>query len=190
MKEITSKLNTNIEGLRLFKADIYKDSRGSFFRHWEKDTFSALDFNVDFVQDNISISHKDVLRGLHIQEPGYEQGKLVRSIQGGFLDVAVDLRTGSNTYGCHCKVELTQDNGYLFWIPKGFAHGFLSLSNGSIFVYKCDAPYAPEHDTGVLWNDKHINIDWKTNNALLSDKDEKLLKLSDYNFKYHSTKIA
>lgn len=185
MKEITEQLKTDIEGLRLFKAGIYKDPRGSFFRHWEKSAFDEIGLNVDFVQDNISSSKKNVLRGLHIQEPGYEQGKLVRALTGEFLDVAVDLRPGSKTFGKYCSVSLTGENGVLFWIPKGFAHGFHCLCNDSIFAYKCDAPYAPGKETGLIWNDFEIGIDWNTNEKLnLSDKDEKLLSLSEYNNKY------
>jgi dTDP-4-dehydrorhamnose 3,5-epimerase len=190
MKDITKTLNTDIEGLRLFQTARYKDERGAFIRHWEKETFSTFGLDIDFVQDNISMSNANVVRGLHIQEPGYEQGKLVRALTGAFLDVAVDLRTGSKTYGKYCAVELTELNGLLFWIPKGFAHGFKSLYDNSIFLYKCDAPYAPEKETGVKWNDSEIGINWNLKDLpIVSEKDEELLSLKEYSFKHDAEKI-
>lgn len=186
MKDITNILNTNIKGLRLFKTSEYKDDRGSFIRHWEKSTFLEHGLDINFIQDNISTSKKGVIRGLHIQEPGFEQGKLVKALTGAFLDIVVDLRKDSSTYGKHCKVELTESNGYLFWIPKGFAHGFKCLYDNSIFLYKCDAPYAPEKETGVIWSDLDINIDWNlTKLPILSDKDKKLLTFQKYSIKYN-----
>lgn len=186
MIEATDKLNTNIDGLRLFISKEYKDERGSFIRHWEKNTFMQMGLDINFVQDNISVSNKNVIRGLHIQKNNNEQGKLVRALSGGFLDVAVDLRKDSKTYGEYCSVKLTVDNGYLFWIPAGFAHGFKCLYDNSIFFYKCDKPYAPEFETGIIWNDTYCNIDWDLGDEIpiVSKKDTQLFTLEDYTKKY------
>jgi dTDP-4-dehydrorhamnose 3,5-epimerase len=131
----------------------------------------GLDFN--FIQDNQSLSHKGVLRGLHFQAPPFEQGKLVRVIQGSVLDIAVDIRTSYPTYGKYESVLLSGENKTQFWIPPGFAHGFITLENNTIFCYKCTSVYSKKSEGSILWNDPHLNINWKINEPIVSSKDKK-----------------
>ena len=162
---------TDIEGLIIIEPQIFKDSRGSFFESWNAKKFKQLGINEDFVQDNQSVSSKGVLRGLHFQNPPYAQAKLVRVIKGSVLDVAVDLRKNSPTYGKHVSVILSEQNNKSFFIPKGFAHGFLSLEDNTVFNYKCSDYYNKESEGSLLWNDEDLKIDWQIDNPLVSKKD-------------------
>lgn len=171
--------NTSIDGLLLVRPNRFSDSRGYF-----SETFSQRDFNnavgaeVEFVQDNESFSAKGVLRGMHFQLPPVPMGKLVRVVSGAILDVAVDLRKGSPTYGKHESVRLDADEGWQFWIPEGFAHGFLALEEGTKIAYKCTAFYDSEFDFGIRWDD--LGIDWGISDPLLSDKDAAAISLKDF----------
>ncbi|NOQ74003.1 MAG: dTDP-4-dehydrorhamnose 3,5-epimerase [Crocinitomix sp.] len=163
----------NIEGLLLFSPKVFADDRGYFFESFNQAGFEkAVGHTVDFCQDNESYSHKNVLRGLHFQKPPYAQGKLVRVTRGAVLDVAVDLRKDSKTYGQHVKVLVTAENKKQFWVPAGFAHGFITLTDDTIFNYKCTNYYNQESEGGLNWNDPTLNIDWENEGLpLLSAKD-------------------
>ena len=162
---------TDIQGLIIIEPQIFKDSRGCFFESWNAKKFKQLGISEDFVQDNQSVSSKGVLRGLHFQNPPYAQAKLVRVIKGSVLDVAVDLRKNSPTYGKHVSVILSEQNNKSFFIPKGFAHGFLSLEDNTVFNYKCSDYYNKESEGSLLWNDEDLKIDWQIDNPLISEKD-------------------
>lgn len=166
-------IKTDIEGVLILKPKVFEDARGYFFESYSKRIFDKEIGPVDFVQDNESCSVKGVMRGLHFQRPPFTQAKLVRCVRGRVLDVAVDLRKASPTYGKHVSVELTEDNHLEFFIPRGFAHGFAVLSEKAVFQYKCDNYYAPEADGGISILDESLNIDWKldVNDAILSEKD-------------------
>ena len=164
-------LDTKIKDLLIIKPRVFEDSRGYFFESYNKDVFTKHHINVDFIQDNQSLSHRGVLRGLHFQSPPFAQGKLVRVITGAVLDVAVDIRKNSPTYGEHVTIELTEENKTMFYIPPGFAHGFATLRDNTIFSYKCTHTYHKESEGTVLWNDSDLKIDWQVENPLLSDKD-------------------
>lgn len=166
-------IKTDIEGVIILKPKVFEDARGYFFESYSKRIFDTQIAPVDFVQDNESCSVKGVMRGLHFQRPPFTQAKLVRCVRGRVLDVAVDLRKASPTYGKHVSVELTEDNHLEFFIPRGFAHGFAVLSEKAVFQYKCDNYYAPEADGGISILDESLNIDWKldVNDAILSEKD-------------------
>lgn len=164
-------IKTPLEGLLVIKPTIFGDTRGYFFESWSKKSFTEAGLDLDFVQDNQSLSNKGVLRGLHFQAPPYAQGKLVRVIKGAVLDVAVDIRKDSPTYGQHFSVELSEDNKTIVWIPPGFAHGFLTLKDNTIFTYKCTGAYNKGSEGSLLWNDKHLNINWEVNDPLVSEKD-------------------
>ena len=165
-------VKTTIDGLLIIKPDVFKDERGYFFESYNKERFAKAGLNMDFVQDNESKSDKGVLRGLHFQKPPYAQGKLVRVIKGSVMDVAVDLRKGSPTYGKWESVVLTEENKLQFWIPEGFAHGFVALEDNTIFNYKCTNVYNKESEGSILWNDPDINISWNIDNPILSEKDK------------------
>jgi dTDP-4-dehydrorhamnose 3,5-epimerase len=150
---------TPIADLVIIEPKVFGDERGFFLESWNADTFRANGLDLDFVQDNHSRSAKGVLRGLHYQKPN-PQGKLVRVVSGAAFDVAVDLRKSSPTFGQWAGVTLTAANKTMFWVPPGFAHGFLSLEDGTDFLYKCTAPYAPADEHSILWNDPAIGIDW------------------------------
>ena len=186
-------INTAIDGVMIVEPRVFEDARGYFFESYsDKDFneqlkenseyFRKLQKNIVFVQDNESKSSYGVLRGLHFQRPPFTQSKLVRCVKGAVLDVAVDIRKGSPTYGQHVAVELTENNHRQFFVPRGFAHGFAVLSETAIFQYKCDAFYAPQADGGISILDDSLGIDWKipTANALLSDKDTKHQMLKDF----------
>lgn len=166
-------ISTGIEGLVIIEPRLFKDSRGYFFESFSESDFARNVADVRFVQDNESKSSYGVLRGLHFQKPPYAQAKLVRVVKGRVLDVAVDLRKGSPTYGQYEAVELSGDNHRQFFIPRGFAHGFCVLSEEAIFQYKCDNYYAPQSEGAVRWDDPDLAIDWKmpAEDILLSDKD-------------------
>ena len=162
---------TPIKGLLVIHPQVHEDSRGNFFESWNKDLFKKITNGLDFVQDNQSYSKKNVLRGLHFQNPPYEQGKLVRVIKGSVLDVAVDIRKGSDTYGSYYSIELNDENKTIFWIPPGFAHGFLTLKQNTIFSYKCTSFYNKDSEGSILYNDKDLNINWGVKNPIVSIKD-------------------
>ncbi|MDE6095291.1 MAG: dTDP-4-dehydrorhamnose 3,5-epimerase, partial [Muribaculaceae bacterium] len=166
---------TDIEGVVIIEPRIFKDARGYFFESYSKKEFDEKVRPIDFVQDNESCSTRGVMRGLHFQRPPYAQAKLVRCVKGRVLDVAVDIRKGSPTYGKHVAVELTEDNHRQFFIPRGFAHGFAVLSDVAVFQYKCDNYYHPEADGGISILDDSLGIDWSISleEAILSEKDRK-----------------
>ena len=153
-------VNTSIEGLVIIEPTVFGDNRGYFLESYNKKKFQEAIGKVSFVQDNESKSSKEVLRGLHFQKPPYAQAKLVRCIQGRVMDVAVDIRRGSPTYGKHVAVELTGENKRQLFVPRGFAHGFSVLSETVVFAYKVDNIYAPNYDSGIKYNDKDLNIIW------------------------------
>jgi dTDP-4-dehydrorhamnose 3,5-epimerase len=171
---------TTISGLLVITPQIFHDERGHFFEPYNKQRFSNIGINNEFLQDNQSLSGKGVLRGLHFQVPPYAQGKLVRVIKGSAFDVAVDLRKKSDTYGKYFSIILSEQNNLIFWIPEGFAHGFLSLEENSIFSYKCTNIYHKEFERSLLWNDPDIGIDWEYGNPILSDKDKQATLLRDF----------
>lgn len=150
---------TAIEGLLIVEPRVFGDERGFFLESWNRRTFAQLGLDLDFVQDNHSRSARGVLRGLHYQQPN-PQGKLVRVVAGRAWDVAVDLRAGSPTYGRWVGVELSAQNKRMFWVPPGFAHGFLSLEDGTDFLYKCTALYDPPNEHSLMWNDPVVGIEW------------------------------
>lgn len=167
-------IRTAIDGLLIIEPRIFGDARGYFFESFNANEFAEkTGLQVNFVQDNESMSRYGVLRGLHFQQPPYAQSKLVRVVKGRVLDVAVDIRKGSPTYGKYVSVELTEDNHRQFFISKGFAHGFAVLSDEVIFQYKCDSFYAPQSEGAIAWNDPDINVDWQlpADKVLLSEKD-------------------
>jgi dTDP-4-dehydrorhamnose 3,5-epimerase len=175
-------VNTSIEGLVILEPAVFSDDRGYFLESYNKKKFEEAIGKVSFVQDNESKSSKEVLRGLHFQKPPYAQAKLVRCIEGKVLDVAVDIREGSETYGEHITVELSGENKKQVFIPRGFAHGFLVLSESAIFAYKVDNSYAPTHDVGIRWDDSLLNIQWGVSESevLVSEKDAKLPFFSEF----------
>lgn len=166
-------IKTNIEGVVIIEPHIFRDDRGYFFESFSQRDFQEKVCNTVFVQDNESKSSYGVLRGLHFQKTPYAQSKLVRVIKGAVLDVAVDIRKGSPTFGQHVAVELTEDNHRQFFIPRGFAHGFSVLTDEVIFQYKCDNFYAPQSEGALAWDDPDLGIDWRipTDKVLLSEKD-------------------
>lgn len=175
-------IKTDIEGVVILEPKLFTDSRGYFFESYSKREFDVKVRPIDFVQDNESCSARGVMRGLHFQRPPFAQSKLVRCIRGAVLDVAVDIRKGSPTYGRHVAVELTEENRRQFFIPRGFAHGFAVLSDTAVFQYKCDNFYAPQADGGISILDGSLGIDWRidTADAILSDKDTRQPLLADF----------
>ena len=167
-------IKTTIEGVVIIEPRLFKDDRGYFFESFSQREFAEKVRKVDFVQDNESKSSYGVLRGLHFQKPPYAQSKLVRVIKGSVLDVAVDIRKGSPTFGEHVSVELTEENHRQFFIPRGFAHGFVVLTEEVIFQYKCDNFYAPQCEGALAWDDPALKIDWKVpaDKIILSVKDK------------------
>ena len=173
-------IKTNIEGVLIFEPKVFNDARGYFFesfsqREFDEKVAPILGHTIRFVQDNESMSSYGVMRGLHFQRPPFTQSKLVRCVKGAVLDVAVDIRKGSPTFGQHVAVELTEDNHRQLFISKGFAHGLAVLSETAVFQYKCDEFYHPEADGGISIMDQSLGINWKipTDQALLSEKDTK-----------------
>ena len=175
-------IKTNIEGVVIIEPKVFKDTRGYFFESFSQREFEEKVRKINFVQDNESMSSYGVMRGLHFQRPPFTQSKLVRCVKGRVLDVAVDIRKGSPTYGQHVAVELTETNHRQFFVPRGFAHGFAVLSETAVFQYKCDNFYAPEADGGINIKDESLGINWQipTSNAILSDKDLKHACLKDF----------
>lgn len=174
-------IETKIKGLLIIKPKVFADARGYFFESYNADLFKQNGILVNFVQDNQSLSNTGVLRGLHFQAPPFEQGKLVRVITGAVLDVAVDIRKDSATYGEHLTIELTEENKTMFYIPPGFAHGFLTLRDNTIFSYKCTNVYNKTSEGTVLWNDTDLNINWDVSNPILSEKDLTGTKFKEFN---------
>ena len=175
-------IKTEIEGVYIIEPKVFKDARGYFFESFSQRDFEEKVGKVNFVQDNESMSSYGVMRGLHFQRPPFTQSKLVRCVKGAVLDVAVDIRKGSPTFGKHVAVELTEENHRQFFIPHGFAHGFAVLSETAIFQYKCDNFYAPQADGGISILDASLGIDWRipTDKAILSEKDTKHPLLKDF----------
>ena len=176
-------IKTAIDGVVIIEPRIFEDARGYVFESFSQREFEDKVGRVNFVQDNESKSSYGVMRGLHFQRPPFTQSKLVRCVKGAVLDVAVDIRKGSPTYGQHVAVELTEDNHRQFFIPKGFAHGFAVLSETAVFQYKCDEFYHPEADGGISILDESLGIDWRipTEHVILSEKDTKHALLKDFN---------
>ncbi|MFK5890494.1 MAG: dTDP-4-dehydrorhamnose 3,5-epimerase [Flavobacteriaceae bacterium] len=170
---------TPFKELLVIKPKVFKDSRGYFLESYNKEKL-ATEIIDDFVQDNESCSQKGVLRGLHFQKPPFTQAKLIRVIKGSILDIVVDIRKDSETFGQHYKIELNEDNKYQFYVPVGFAHGFLCLEDNTIINYKCSEFYKPESEVSLLWNDKTLDIDWQITNPTLSQKDEKGLEFDTF----------
>lgn len=175
-------IQTSISGVVIIEPHLFKDDRGYFFESFSERNFNTQVREVKFVQDNESMSSYGVMRGLHFQRPPYTQSKLVRCVKGAVLDVAVDIRKGSPTYGQHVAVELTEENHRQFFVPRGFAHGFAVLSETAIFQYKCDNFYHPKADGGISILDDSLGIDWRipTDHAILSEKDTKHPLLKDF----------
>lgn len=175
-------IQTEIAGVVVLEPRVFEDARGYFFESYSKKVFDAEVCPVDFVQDNESCSTRGVMRGLHFQRPPHAQAKLVRCVRGQVLDVAVDIRRGSPTYGRHVSCLLTEDNHRQFFIPRGFAHGFAVLSDVAVFQYKCDNYYCPEADGGLCITDSELCIDWgiALDDAILSDKDRRHPLLRDF----------
>ena len=169
-------IKTDIPDVYIIEPSVFGDNRGYFFESFNKEAFEESIGTVDFVQDNESKSSRGVLRGLHFQKPPYAQAKLVRCIEGRVIDVSVDIRKGSPTYGKHVSVELSGENKKQLFVPRGFAHGFSVLSENAVFAYKVDNRYAPESDSGIRYDDKELNINWglKEEDVQLSFKDKEL----------------
>ena len=165
-------IKTEIEGLLIIELRVFEDERGYFFESWSKDAFENAGLDINFVQDNQSFSSKGVVRGLHFQNPPFAQGKLVRVLKGSVLDIAVDIRENSPTYGKYFSIHLSGENKTMFWIPPGFAHGFSTLEDNTIFSYKCSGVYNKESEGSLLWNDTDLNINWKIKNPIISEKDQ------------------
>jgi len=174
---------TEIRGVYIIEPKVFGDERGYFMETYNYEDFKSAGLDMVFVQDNQSKSKKGVLRGLHFQKK-YPQGKLVRVTKGEVFDVAVDLRTESESYGKWVGAILNEENKKQFYVPKGFAHGFLVLSEEAEFVYKCTEVYHPEDEGGIRWDDPEINVDWKIENPMISEKDEKAPLFKDINFTF------
>lgn len=175
-------VKTNIEGLFIIEPKVFGDERGYFFESYNEKEFRTHIGEIQFIQDNESMSSKGVLRGLHFQKPPFDQAKLVRCIHGEVIDIALDLRKHSKTYGQHVEVILSGENKRQLFIPRGFAHGFAVLSENAIFAYKVDNWYAPEYDSGIMWNDSDLNIDWRLQEVevQLSNKDKDLISFEKF----------
>ena len=177
-------IKTPIEGLLVIQPTVFEDDREHFFESWSKKSYQNINLDLSFVQDNQSLSQKGVLRGLHFQNPPFAQGKLVRVIKGAVFDVAVDIRKDSSTYGKYYSIRLSESNKKIFWIPPGFAHGFMTLENNTIFTYKCTEVYNKESEEALIWNDKDLNIDWGVKDPLVSEKDMLAGNFRDFKSKF------
>ncbi len=163
---------TDLPGCKIIEPQVFGDSRGAFYESWNKPKWAQAGLDLDFVQSNVSMSERGVLRGMHYQWP-HPQGKLVSVLEGEVYDVAADIRRGSPTFGQWTAVVISAENKRIFWIPEGFAHGFVVLSERAVFSYLCTAPYVHAADAGVRWDDARLAIDWPVSSPLLSDKDER-----------------
>ena len=176
---------TKIADLFIIEPNVFGDERGYFFESFNEETFNKLiGKEVKFVQDNQSLSAANIVRGLHFQNPPFAQGKLVRVIKGAVIDVAVDIRKNSPTYGEHVTVKLTEDNKRMFWVPASFAHGFSSLQDDTIFSYKCTNYYNKAAEGCIKWNDKDLNINWEVETPLVSEKDNEGDRFTDFNTQF------
>lgn len=175
---------TSLSGLVIIQPKVFEDARGYFFESYNKELFQKNGIKDEFLQDNQSLSQKGVLRGLHFQNPPFAQAKLVRVITGSVLDVAVDIRKNSSTYGKYVAEVLSEKNKTMMYIPEGFAHGFLVLEDNTIFSYKCSRVYNKLSEDAILWDDKTIGIDWKIKNPVLSEKDRAAKKFSEFESKF------
>jgi len=173
-------IKTEIPDVLIFKPKVFPDERGIFMETYNKKIFDEIGIYYDFKQDNISVSKKNVVRGLHFQKFPFEQGKLVRVVNGAVLDVAVDIRKDSPTFGQYVKVVLSIENNFIFWIPSGFAHGFLSLEDDSTLYYKATEFYNKDAEDAIVWNDPDINIDWGIKGPIVSEKDKNAKSLKDF----------
>jgi len=171
---------TSFRGLYTLEPRVFEDQRGYFFESYNHELFEQNGLNLNFVQDNQSKSQKGVLRGLHFQNPPAAQGKLVQVIKGSVLDVAVDIRKDSPTYGQHIAIELSEENRMMLYISEGFAHGFLTLRDDTIFSYKCTNYYNPSLESSIRWDDEILNIKWNVIDPIVSDKDQKAPKFADF----------
>lgn len=175
-------IRTYIEGCIILEPELHTDNRGAFLETFNQEVFErVLGHSISFVQDNLSISHKNVLRGLHFQQGEFAQAKLVRVVRGRVRDVVVDLRESSPTFGKHLTIELSEQNKQALFIPKGFAHGFLALEDQTVFQYKCDAYYHPQAEGGIIYNDPDLQIQWGIDEAqlVLSEKDRRLPRFKE-----------
>lgn len=173
-------IETPLKDLYVIKPKVFEDSRGHFFESFTAKSFVEKNINVNFIQDNQSLSQKGVLRGLHFQAPPYSQGKLVRVIKGAVLDVALDIRKHSKTYGQHYSIELSEENKTMLWVPEGFAHGFSTLEDNTIFAYKCTNYYSKDSEGCILWNDSSLGINWRVENPTTSEKDKLGLPFTEF----------
>ncbi len=173
-------IETHLNGVLHIKPRVHQDHRGHFFESFRKDSLEEFGADLEFVQDNQSLSQKNILRGLHFQAPPYAQGKLVRVIQGAVRDVVLDIRKSSSTFGKYRYFDLSGENFEMVYVPPGFAHGFVTLENSTIFTYKCTQYYNPNSEGGVLWNSPELNIPWGIDNPVLSQKDEVLPPFGEF----------
>lgn len=171
---------TLIKGLLLIQPKVFQDDRGYFYEPYNKKVFAGIGINDEFMQDNQSLSQKGVVRGLHFQKPPHAQSKLIRVLQGSVWDVAVDIRKNSPTYGQYYGVELSEKNKTILYIPEGFAHGFVTLEDNTIFLYKCSRFYNKESEDSIFWNDPDIKIPWNISNPILSEKDKNATLLRNF----------
>ncbi|MEK9151179.1 MAG: dTDP-4-dehydrorhamnose 3,5-epimerase [Patescibacteria group bacterium] len=179
-------IKTALDGVMIIEPDVFADERGFFMEAFEEKRYQrALGLSEHFVQDNLSLSKKGVLRGLHYQAPPYGQGKLISVLSGSVLDVAVDIRHGSPTFGQHTTIELSGENHRQLFVSAGFAHGFVVLSDSALFAYKCTNVYSQEHDRSILWNDPALGIDWGIADPIVSEKDQRHPLLADIPQEYH-----
>ncbi|HMT29440.1 MAG TPA: dTDP-4-dehydrorhamnose 3,5-epimerase [Bacteroidia bacterium] len=176
--------NLALNGVMLIEPRIFTDERGYFFESYNEERFNKAGIHVEFVQDNQSLSSKGVLRGLHFQNPPFDQGKLVRVVSGSVLDVVVDIRKESPTYGQHLSLKLDALSSQMMWIPPGFAHGFVALEDQTIFLYKCTKVYNKDSEGGILFNDPDLNIDWGIKSPIVSEKDLELELFKNLNSKF------
>jgi dTDP-4-dehydrorhamnose 3,5-epimerase len=173
-------LETPIEGLVIIEPKVFGDERGHFFETFSEKLMAQNGIKGPFIQDNQSLSHKNVLRGLHFQNPPHEQGKLIRVVRGSVIDVVVDIRKNSNTFGKHYSIELSDRNNKMLWIPGGFAHGFVTLEDHTVFLYKVTDYYHPASESGIIYNDADLNIDWQVKTPIVSQKDRILPTFKEY----------
>jgi len=173
-------LAEDLPGVKLIQPNVFEDERGYFYESYNRNNLANIGISDDFVQDNQSLSHRGVLRGLHFQNPPMAQGKLVRAVKGAVLDVVVDIRKDSATYGKHYTVELNETNKLMLWVPVGFAHGFCTLEDHTVFSYKCTNYYDPKSESGIMWNDKDLGINWDMKNPILSNKDKENTLFSEF----------
>lgn len=173
-------ITTPLNGLLVIHPRVFEDERGSFFESYNKNVFHSHGISDEFQQDNQSLSHKGVLRGLHLQHPPFAQAKLVRVVTGSVQDVAVDIRKNSPAYGKYFSMELSGTNKIMLYIPEGFAHGFLVLEDNTVFSYKCSRIYNKDAEDAILWNDSDLGIEWKIKNPVLSEKDRAAKRFRDF----------